>query len=92
MRETLSEDDLSLFKNGVPRESVKQPTLTTDECRVVVINRSGVNLQEKDTNMFLITNLSKEAFNANCIKTLYTMRWRVETVFKEMKQHCFFQS
>ena len=42
--------------------------------------------------MFLITNLSKEAFNANCIKTLYTMRWRVETVFKEMKQHCFFQS
>ena len=39
MRETFSEDDLSLFKNGVPRESVKQPTLTTDECRVVVINR-----------------------------------------------------
>ena len=92
MRETLSEDDLSLFKNGVPRESVKQPTLTTDECRVVVINRSGVNLQEKDTNMFLITNLTKEAFHANCFKTLYTMRWRVETVFKEMKQHCFFQS
>lgn len=39
----------------------------------------------KDKYVCLVTNLSKEEFDANEIKELYKMRWGIETSFKELK-------
>lgn len=38
-----------------------------------------------DTYQCIITNLSKEEFSSEKIKTLYHMRWGVETSFRELK-------
>ncbi|WP_434511870.1 transposase [Desulfitobacterium sp. AusDCA] len=38
-----------------------------------------------DTYQCIITNLSAEEFSSEKIKTLYHMRWEIETSFRELK-------
>ena len=40
-----------------------------------------------DTELFILTNLTKSAANAKLIARLYQRRWRIETMFQELEAH-----
>jgi len=43
--------------------------------------------RDKDTDIFIICNLSKRAANAKVIAELYRNRWNIEKVFQELEAH-----
>lgn len=45
-------------------------------------------LKEKDKYELLITNLSRDEFDAKTIKHLYKLRWNIETAFRYLKRSC----
>ena len=44
--------------------------------------------KEKDRYELLITNLSRDEFDAKTIKHLYKLRWNIETAFRYLKRSC----
>ena len=43
--------------------------------------------RDGDTELFILTNLSKSAANAKLIAQLYRRRWSIETLFQELEAH-----
>ena len=43
--------------------------------------------RDKDTDIYIISNLSKRAANAKVIAELYRNRWKIEKVFQDLEAH-----
>lgn len=70
----------------------EQPILVRDYSgKEYTFRRIRVNLKNKtrdgDTDIFIISNLSKRSANAKTIARLYRDRWTIETAFQHLTEH-----
>ncbi|MDL1976326.1 MAG: transposase [Deltaproteobacteria bacterium] len=70
----------------------EQPILVVDDAgREHTFRRIRVNLKKEtrdgDTDIFIISNLSKAKANAKKIARLYQGRWTIETAFQHLAEH-----
>jgi hypothetical protein len=70
----------------------EQPILVRNHCgEEFTFRRIRVELKNKtrdgDTNIFIISNLSKRSASAKTIARLYRDRWTIETAFQHLTEH-----
>ena len=70
----------------------EQPILVRDDSgREYTFRRTRISLKKKtrdgDTDIFVISSLSKRSANAKKIADLYRGRWTIETAFQHLAQH-----
>jgi hypothetical protein len=65
--------------------------ITDDAGNELKFRRIRVSLKkatrDKDTDIYIISNLSKRAANAMVIAELYRNRWKIEKVFQDLEAH-----
>jgi len=70
----------------------EQPILVRDDSgREYTFRRLRISLKKKtrdgDTEIFIISNLSKRSADAKKMAGLYRSRWRIETAFQQLTEH-----
>ena len=70
----------------------EQPILVRDDSgRDYTFRRVRISLKKKtrdgDTEIFIISNLSKRSADAKKLSGLYRSRWRIETAFQQLTEH-----